>query len=75
MPDEQQTARSKRRFRIKIGWYAVPALALLAMTIWLLANMAQGGGSALTRVVLGIAIVLIAAALLFKAIDGPTSVD
>jgi hypothetical protein len=75
MAEEQQSQRSKRQFRFKVGWYTVPALALLAFTIWLLANMSQQSGGALGSVILGIAVVVIVAGVLFKALEGPTSVD
>jgi hypothetical protein len=74
-PKTQPSATEKRRSRWKIGWYSVPAVLLLALTAWLLVNMAQGGGSALIRVLLGIAVVLVGAALVFKAIDRPMNVD
>jgi hypothetical protein len=75
MPEEQESRRSKRQFRFKVGWYALPALALLGFTIWLLANMSQESGGALGHVVLGIVILVIVAGVLFKALEGPTSVD
>jgi hypothetical protein len=75
MAGEKQSPRSKRLFRFKVGWYTLPALALLGFTIWLLANMSQQSGGALGSVILGIAIVVIVAGVLFKALEGPTSVD
>ena len=73
--ENKEKPREKRVRRFKIGWLAVPAVALLALTVWLLVNMAQQSGNALIRVVLGIFVVLAVAALLFKAIERPTHVD
>jgi hypothetical protein len=73
--EQQKAGRRKRRFRIKLGWYGLLALVLLAFTAWLLINMAEQSGSALLRVLLGIVIVVGAGALLFKAVDRPTNVD
>jgi drug/metabolite transporter (DMT)-like permease len=73
--EKKEKPREKRIKRFKIGWYTIPALALLALTAWLLINMAQQSGNALIRVLVGIVVVLAAAALLFKAIERPTNVD
>jgi FtsH-binding integral membrane protein len=75
MAEDREQAQRKRRFRFKIGWYTLPALILIAFTAWLLINMAQQSGSALVRVLLGIFVVLAAAALLFKALERPTHLD
>jgi hypothetical protein len=73
--EQAKSERRKRRFRIRIGWYGLLALVLLGFTVWLLVNMAEESGGALLRVLLGIVIVIAAAALLFKAVDRPTNVD
>jgi hypothetical protein len=73
--EAQPSAEQKRRFRWKLGWYAVPAVLLLVFTAWLLMNMAQAGGSALIRVLLGIVVVLVGAAVMFKAIERLTNLD
>ena len=70
----QETQKEKRVRRFRIGWYAVPGLALLALTAWLLINMAQASGGALASVLLGIVVVLGAAAGLFRAIDRASGV-
>jgi hypothetical protein len=73
--EQEERRRSEQRLRLEIGWYTLPALFLVAVTAWLLINMAGQSGSALVRVLLGIVIVLAAAALLFKAVDRPTNLD
>ncbi|MCW3066019.1 MAG: hypothetical protein JWN32_3191 [Solirubrobacterales bacterium] len=73
--EQEQRRRSERLLRLKIGWYTLPAVFLLALTAWLLVNMAGQSGSALVRVLLGIVIVLAAAVLVFKAVDRPTNLD
>jgi thiol:disulfide interchange protein len=69
MAEDRDQARRQRRFRFKVGWYTLPALLLVGFTAWLLINMAQQSGSALMRVLVGILVVLGAAALLFEAIE------
>jgi predicted nucleic acid-binding Zn ribbon protein len=73
--EAEEKPRERRVRRWRIGWYTIPALFLVALTVWLLANMAKQSGNALIRVLVGIVVVLAIGALVYKAIERPTKVD
>ena len=73
--EKSEQPREKRIRRFRIGWYAIPGAFLLALTAWLLINMASQSGGALGSVLLGIVIMLAVSAALFMALDRPTHVD